>query len=163
MPLLLVCVLLIACGASGPQFKAAPLANRSLQEVVLYVYRPDTMIGIINFDVPFIHLDGRVLTRVRIGGYLVERVAPGTHKLTTTESLFGGDTGKVRGETTFKAGAGSTIYLRYTEMFKSITPIFLPNVTVISSTGDYRFELVDEATAPKELQETELLRIEGQK
>jgi len=157
-PLLLVSALITACGASGPQFK--PEAT-SASDVSLYIYRPDTMVGIINFDVPFIHLNDTLLTRIRIGGYLVKRVAPGKHKLTTTESLFGSDTGKVRGETTFEAGAGSPVYLRYTEQFKKVTPIVLPNVVVISSTGDYRFELVDEETALSELRETERLEVKN--
>lgn len=118
------------------------------------------MIGIINFDVPFIHLDGERLTRIRIGGYLVKRVAPGKHKITTTESLFGRDTGTIRGETTFEASAGSTVYLRYTEQFATITPIVLPGATVITSTGDFRFELVDQSTALKELAETKQLDVD---
>lgn len=148
-------LLLTACGASGPQFKAAPPASK--YDVLIYVYRPNTMIGIINFDVPFIHLDGNLLTRIRIGGYLARRVAPGRHTLSTTESLFGRDTGKVRGETIFEAGPGATVYLRYTEHFKTITPIILPNAVFISSTGDFRFEMVDEPTALQELAETEQL------
>src|ERR1051326_1811941 len=61
------------------------------------------------------HLDGQRLTRIRIRGYLAIPVPAGQHKLTTTESLLGNGTAKVRGETTFAVPAGSTVYLRYTE------------------------------------------------
>jgi hypothetical protein len=75
-------LLLSGCGASGQQFKAEvnPDSNRAL----LYVYRPSTLIGIGNADVPFLHLDGRRLARIRIGGYLAIPISPGRHKLTTT-------------------------------------------------------------------------------
>ena len=149
--------LLTGCGASGPEFKSQ-LAKPDGTHAIVYLYRPNTVIGIINADVPFIHLDGRTLTRIRIGGYMPIRVSPGRHQLTTTESLLGSDTGKVRGETTFTVPAGATIYLRYTESFKSVTPLVLPNVVVIASTGDYRFEAVPETEALSELTNTSALQ-----
>src|SRR5258705_12333858 len=64
---LAVLVLLAGCGATGTEFKPElnkPDGNHAL----LYVYRPDTIIGVGNADVPFIHLDGQRLARIRIGG-----------------------------------------------------------------------------------------------
>jgi hypothetical protein len=157
---LLALVLLAGCGATGTQFKPElnkPDGNRAL----LYVYRPDTIIGVGNADVPFIHLDGQRLARIRIGGYLAIPVSTGRHKLTTTESLLGKDTGKVRGETTFAAPAGSTVSLRYTEGFKRITPIALPTGIFVESTGEYRFEYVPEAEAVIEMAKTKALEPDG--
>src|SRR5262245_43369223 len=92
--------LLFGCVATGAQFK--PEANKSSAKgAMLYVYRPFTLIGIANADVPIMHLDGHRLTRIRIGGYLNLPISAGQHKLATTESLLGTDTGRVRGETTF--------------------------------------------------------------
>jgi hypothetical protein len=133
-----------------------PAANRTL----IYVYRPFTLIGVANLDVPFIHLDGQRLTRIRIGGHLVVPISPGRHKLTTTESLLGSDTGRVRGETTFSVPAGSTLYLRYTEGFKSFVPIVLPGGTFVSSSGDYRFEPVPKPEALAELANTKPLELD---
>ena len=64
---------------------------------VIYVYRETMLVGSLNFDVPFLHLDGRQLTRIKMGGYIPIKVSPGTHELTTTESFFGNDSGKIRG------------------------------------------------------------------
>ena len=125
------------------------------------MYRPNTLVGIGNADVPFIHLDGRRLTRIRIGGYLAVRISPGRHKLTTTESLLGSDTGRVRGEATLAAPAGATIYLRYTEGFKTIVPIVLPAGVLVHSTGNYRFEPVLEAEALAEIANTKSLELDG--
>jgi hypothetical protein len=36
------------------------------------LYRPHTLIGIANADVPIIHLDGQRLARIHIGGYFDE-------------------------------------------------------------------------------------------
>jgi uncharacterized protein DUF2846 len=146
--------------ASGPQFQPEPKKPDG-SRALLYVYRPSTIIGIVNADVPIIHLDGQRLTRIRIGGYLVVPISTGQHKLTTTESLLGGDTGRVRGETTFAAPAGSTIYLRYTESFKDVTPIVLPKGGVfLESTGDFRFEVVAEPEALAELAKTKPLELD---
>jgi hypothetical protein len=150
---------LLGCAASGAQIQPElnkPDAGRAR----LYVYRPSTLIGIANFDVPIMHLDGRRLTRIRIGGYLVIPVSPGVHKLTTTESLLGSDTGRVRGETRFSAPAGSTIYLRYTESFKSATPTVLPKGAFLESSGSFRFEAVPESEARAELANTKLLELD---
>jgi hypothetical protein len=150
---------LLGCAASSAQDQLGPNkpgGNRTL----LYVYRSFTLIGIANFDVPFIHLDGQGLTRIRIGGHLVIPISPGRHKLTTTESLLGSDTGRVRGETTFSAPAGSTLYLRYTESFKTFVPIVLPGGAVVSSSGDYRFEPVPKSEALAELAKTTPLKLD---
>ena len=151
--------LLLGCVATGAQFKPEtnkPGTNRAL----LYVYRPHTLIGIANADVPIMHLDGQRLTRIRIGGYLSIPIPAGQHKLATTESLLGSDTGRVRGETTFSAPSGSTLYLRYTESFKTFVPIVLPVGVVIVSSGDYRFEYVPEAEALAELANTKPLELD---
>jgi hypothetical protein len=149
-------LLLSGCGASGQQFKAeASKPDRAL----LYVYRPSTLIGIGNADVPFLHLDGRRLARIRIGGYLAIPISPGRHKLTTTMSLLGNDTGKIRGEATVAAPVGATIYLRYTEGFKAIVPIPLPVGVVVVSSANYVFEFVPEAEALAELASTQALEL----
>jgi len=151
--------LLFGCVATGAQFK--PEANKpSTKGALLYVYRPFTLIGIANADVPIMHLDGQRLTRIRIGGYFNVPILPGQHKLTTTESLLGSDTGRVRGETTFSVPAGSTLYLRYTESFKTFVPIVLPVGVAVISSGDYRFEYVPEAEALAELANTKPLELD---
>jgi hypothetical protein len=157
--LLLAMLALSGCGASGPNFSPG-LTKPERGRALLYVYRPDTLIGIGNADVPFLHLDGRRLTRIRIGGHFAVAAAPGRHKLTTTESLLGRDTGKVRGETTFAVSAGSTAYLRYTELYKSIVPIVLPGVVIVHMEGGAAFESVAEAEALAELAKTRLLEPE---
>ena len=159
--LLAIVLLLAGCTASGPQFKleAKPDSTRAL----IYVYRPTTLIGIGNADVPFIHLDGRRLARIRIGGYLAIPISPGRHKLTTTESLLGNDTGRVRGDATVAAPPGSTIYLRYTEGIKAIVPIPLPVGVILISQGNYVFEFVPEAEALAELASTQAIELIGQK
>lgn len=48
--------LLFGCVATGAQFK--PEANKPTKGALLYVYRPHTLIGIANADVPIMHLDG---------------------------------------------------------------------------------------------------------
>ena len=153
-------VSLAGCASTGTQFQpeaTKPDGNR----VLLYVYRPGTIVGIANADVSFLHLDGQRLTRIRIGGYLPIPVSKGKHKLTATESLLGKDTGRIRGETTFTAPGGSTVYLRYTESLKSITPIVLPAGVVVLSTGDYRFEFVPEAEALAEIAKTKALELDS--
>ena len=111
-------------------------------------------------DVPFIHLDGRRLTRIRIGGHLSVSVSPGQHKLTTTESLFGSDTGRIRGQAVFSVPAGTTLYLRYTEGFKTIAPIVLPKGAFLVSSGNYRFEAVLKSEALAEIANTQALELE---
>jgi Protein of unknown function (DUF2846) len=155
----LALTLLTACGATGTSFKPEvdkPQGNRAL----IYIYRPDTIIGVANADVPFIHLDGRQLARIRIGGYLAIPVTAGKHKLATTESVLGKDTGRVRGETIVTAPPGSTIYLRYTEGFKQITPIVLPVGIFVESVGDYRFEYVPEPEALAGIANTKTLEVD---
>jgi hypothetical protein len=144
-----------ACTASGPQFNK-PEGGGS--QVI--VYRPQTVIGIANSDVPIIHLDGQRLTRIRIGGYLALPVSTGQHKLTTAESLLGADIGRIRGQTTFVVPAGSTVYLRYTEAFVSFTATPLAKGAVVDSTGDFRFESVSEPEALGELAHTTRLELD---
>ena len=153
-------LLLGGCGMTmGPAFQAG--ANKPERgRALVYVYRNKTFIGIANADVPIMHLDGRRIGRIRISGHLAIPVSPGTHTLTTTESLLGGDTSRVRGQTTFTVAAGSTVYLRYTERIASMTPIITPVVTVIHTTGEYRFEAVPETEALKELADTTVLDVE---
>src|SRR5438105_1326680 len=120
--MLAIAAFLAGCGATGSQFN--PQANKPGPNTALvYVYRPQTLIGIGNPDVPITHLDKHRLARIRIGGSLAIPVSPGRHTLTTTESLLGSDTGKIRGETVFSVPAGTTLYLRYTESFKTFVPI----------------------------------------
>jgi len=152
---LAVVLWLCGCGASGQQFVAEankPDGNRAL----LYVYRPNTIIGIGNADVDFLHLDGRRLTRIRIGGYLAIPVSPGRHTLTTTMSMLGSDTGSVKGSTTFDAQAGSKIYLRYSERLGAIVPIKGVGGVVTGSVG---FEIVPESQALAELANTKALEL----
>lgn len=154
-----IALLLSGCGASGEQFKLGaikPPPGRAL----LYVYRPGTIVGIGNADVAFLHLDGKRLARIRIGGYLAVPISPGQHKVKTTESLLGSDTGKIRAETTFSAQAGSTVYLRYTEGFSSFVPIMLPKTTVVLSSMYFRFEPVPERQALADLAETQAIEKE---
>jgi hypothetical protein len=156
--LLMSTPLLSGCVATGAQFK--PETSQSANGALLYVYRPRTLIGIANPDVPIMHLDGQRLTRIRIGGYLNIPISAGKHKLATTESLLGSDTGRVRGETTFSVRAGSTLYLRYTESFKTFVPIVLPAGVAVVSSGDYRFEYVPETEALAELANTKPLELD---
>jgi Protein of unknown function (DUF2846) len=151
--------LLFGCGATGAQFKPEP-DKPSVNGALLYVYRPHTVIGIANADVPIMHLDGQRLTRIRIGGYLNIPISASKHTLTTTESLLGSDTGRVRGETTFSVRAGSTLYLRYTESFKTFVPVALPAGVAVVSSGNYRFEYVPEAEARAELANTTALEMD---
>jgi hypothetical protein len=152
-------LLLAGCASAGPQLD--PAANKpGPAGAMVYVYRPQTLIGIANMDVPIMHLDRRRLTRIRIGGYLAVPVPPGRHTLTTTESLLGSDTGRVRGETTFSVAAGSTLYLRYTESFKSFAAVPVATGAVVESTGNFRFEAVPEAEARAELASATPLEID---
>jgi hypothetical protein len=72
--------LLFGCVATGAQFKPE-VGKSSTKGATLYVYRPFTLIGIANADVPIMHLDGQRLTRIRIGGYLNIPISAGQHKL----------------------------------------------------------------------------------
>jgi uncharacterized protein DUF2846 len=132
----------------------------SSQAARLYVYRPNTIIGIGNLDVPFLHLDGKLLTRIRIGGHLSVSVSPGKHKLTTTESLFGSDTGKIRGQAIITVPPGATLYLRYTEGFGTFVPIPLPQGVLVVSSGQFRFEAVARPEALVEISGTQPLELE---
>ena len=145
---------------SGLDVSAQQAAKPSAESAQLYVYRPSTLVGIGNLDVPFIHLDGRRLTRIRIGGHLSIAVFPGKHTLTTTESLFGSDTGKIRGQAVFAVPAGATLYLRYTEGFKTMMPIVLPKGAFLLSSGAYRFEAVAKSDALAEIAHTQPLAVE---
>ena len=89
--------------------------------------------------------------------YLRIPVAAGRHRLATTESLLGNDTGKTRGEAVVTAPAGSTLYLRYTEGFSSFVPIPLAHGALVVSSGKYRFEAVPEKEALSELANTQAI------
>jgi hypothetical protein len=78
-------------------------------------------------------------------------------------SLLGSDTGKVRGEATVAAPVGATIYLRYTEGFKTIVPIPLPVGVVVVSSSNYVFEFVPETEALAELANTQALELISEK
>ncbi len=148
--------LLAGCVASGPEFKAE-LSQPESGRALLYVYRPDTVVGIANADVTFLHLNGQRVTRIRIGGHIPLPVSPGRHKLTATASLLGNDTGKVAGETTVTVPAGATVYLRYTETIKSFIPIILPGAVTVIMSGQFAFEPVPEAEALPEIAKTRRL------
>ncbi|MET0651817.1 MAG: DUF2846 domain-containing protein [Hyphomicrobiaceae bacterium] len=144
--LLAAALLLVSFGAAVAQ-STTDTSKAAQEKALIYVYRETSLIGIANLDVPFLHIDGRRLTRIRMGGFIPISVSPGQHKLTTTESLLGSDTGKVRGQATVTVPAGATVYLRYSESFKSITPIVLPAGVVVHSTGSFRFDPVTASTA----------------
>jgi Protein of unknown function (DUF2846) len=153
-------LLCVGCMVSGSQFNPEAVKPNS-NSALLYVYRSPTMLGIANPDVPIMHLDGRRLTRIRIGGYLAIPITPGRHKLVTTESLLGSDTGRIRGETTFSIPAGTTLYLRYSEGFKTFVPIPLPMGVAVIASGDYRFEYVPKSEALADLANTTRLELDG--
>ena len=147
---ILVALLLVGIGAALAQ--SAPQASETDRaKALIYVYRETSLIGIANFDVPFLHIDGRQLTRIRTGGYVPITVSPGHHRLTTTESLFGNDTGKMRGQAVVTVPAGATIYLRYSETFKTFDPVALPKGVYVNSTGNFRFEPVAPSAAKSEM------------
>jgi hypothetical protein len=152
-------LMLSGCGATGEQFKVGAIKPPS-GRALLYVYRPNAFVGIANADVAFLHLDGRRLGRIRIGGYLAVPVSPGVHKLTTTQSIGGSDTGKVLGETGFSAKIGSSVYVRYSEGFSSFVPIPLPGATVVLSKTYHRFDQVHEREALTELADTKAIERE---
>lgn len=77
-----------------------------------------------------------------------------------TESLLGNDTGKIRGEAAITVPGGLTVYLRYTESFKTITPVVLPKGVFLESTGEYRFVAVPETEALAEIAKTTPLELE---
>lgn len=158
--LFVVACLLTACGSVGPAYKLQPQESSPSDETLVYIYRPKTFVGILNFDVPFVSVDGHRLTRIRIGGYLSIPLKPGRHSIRTTESLFGRDTGNVRGQTDFEVKQGAQIYLRYTEKISNLAPIPVGNNVVVASSGTYRFEAVNEAEAQQDLADTERLELE---
>lgn len=141
--------------AARPESKAAAkTGGRSM----LYVYREKTFIGIANWEIPYLHLDGRPVTRIKIGGHMAIPVSPGTHTLKTTESLFGKDTGKVRGQTKITVRGGSTVYLRYSESISSFVPIIIPGVVSIVHMGfKMGFEPVPNEQGKSELANTSAL------
>ncbi len=147
--------LLIGCGATGIKFQVEESVDD--ESALIYVYRSPTFIGIINFDVPFIKLNGKTIGNIKIGGYYPLHVKPGRHTITTVESLFGKDTGRVRGKTVIEIGKGEVAYLKYGEYFKDITIIPLPYVIYFSSTGDFKFQYVEKQKALVEITKTKRL------
>ena len=156
----LTLTILVGCGATGPKFTAGESPEVGPNEVLLVVYRPETVIGIGNFDVPILHLDDRRLTRMRIGGHIMLVTSTGRHILRTTESLFGKDTDTTRGRADFEGRGGGTVYFRYTESFESIMAFPIGDVIYVTSTGKYIFDPVSEAVALQELLRTRRMEIE---
>jgi hypothetical protein len=156
---LTVAVLLAGCGASGQPFATAFIAPPK-SGAVLYIYRPKTTIGIGNPDVSFVHLDGRALRRLRIGGYLALPLKPGPHEISATTSLLGADTGNVRAKAVVTVPPGGKMFLRYTEAYKSVVPIILPKVGGVIAQYEFRFEEVPEGEALGELADTKALALD---
>ena len=157
-PVLIIAVLVLAgCGASGASFKQEAIESLGENETIIYIYRPDTLVGIINFDVSFLHLNGKSLGRIRIGGYLPIVVSQGVYDISTTESMFGNDTGKILAQAKFEVKPGPPVYLRYTEDFEHFIPLVIDNFAIVSYSGAYRFELVSPEEAMPEISKTELL------
>jgi hypothetical protein len=152
-------LLLAGCGASGEQFKVGAIKPSS-GRALLYVYRPSTMVGIGNPEVAFLHLDGRRVARIRIGGYVAVPISPGHHKVTTTKSEGDSDSGKVLSQKAFSVRAGATAYLKYTEGFSSFVPIVLPKTAIILSSTYHQFDVVPEREALVELAQTQSLQKE---
>lgn len=115
--------------------------------------------GLGNFDVPFLYVDGQRLTRIRIGGYLTIPLQPGLHTVTVTESSFRRDTGKVRAHATFDVSQGEPVYIRYTERFGVRPPLSLSTLFSGPPPPVFIFYLVKEAFAQKELAETRRLEL----
>src|SRR5262245_66510299 len=90
---LVAAMLFVLLQLPGFEASAQQPTGPSSQAARLYVYRPSTIIGIGNLDVPFLHLDGKLLTRIRIGGHLSVSVSPGRHQPRNTELLLGIDRG----------------------------------------------------------------------
>ena len=86
-----------------------------------------------------------------MGGYIPITVSPGQHKLMTTQSLLGSDTGKIRGQATVMVPAGATMYLRYSEGYNSFVPIVLPGAAFVVSSHYYRFERMAASVAKNEM------------
>jgi hypothetical protein len=141
-----IAVFTVALLLVGPRLASAqpvPSTQKSVGETaVIYVYRETSIIGIANFDVSFLHVDGRRVTRISMGSYIPITVSPGQHKLITTQSLFGSDTGKIRGQATVSVPAGATVYLRYSEGYNSFVPVVVPGFVAVLSSHYYRFERV---------------------
>jgi hypothetical protein len=143
---------------SGTEFKAETKSEGGRAR--LYVYRHVAYVGIANADVTFLHLDGQRIGRIRMGGFISVPISPGQHSLKTTESILGGDTGRLFGETSFSATPGSNVYFRYSEGFKTFIPIVIHGIATAESTGDYRFESVSEAEALAELKGMKQIELE---
>jgi hypothetical protein len=156
---LALAVLLAGCGASGQPFATASIAPPK-SGAVLYIYRAKTIIGIGNPDVSFVHLDGKPLTRLRIGGYLALPLKPGPHEILATTSLLGADTGNVRAKAVVNVPPGGKIFVRYTEAYKGFVPIILPKVGAVITQYEFRFEEVSEGEALGELANTKALELD---
>jgi hypothetical protein len=138
--------LIVALLVVGPRLTFAQQISGTqkpdLAKTFIYVYRETSLIGIANFDVSFLHVDGRRLARISMGGFLPIAVSPGQHTLTTTQSLFGSDTGKLLAQATVTLPPGAIMYLRYSEGYKSFVPVVVPGFVAVLSSHYYRFERV---------------------
>ena len=144
-------VLIVALLLVGPKLTSAQpvsgIQQQNQPKTLIYVYRETSLIGIANFDVSFLHVDGRRLTRISMGGFIPIAVSPGQHTLTTTQSLFGSDTGKLRAKATVTVPPGAIMYLRYSEGYKSFLPVVVPGFVAVLSSHYYRFERVPRSEA----------------
>jgi hypothetical protein len=157
--LLALVLLLAGCGASGQPFSTASIAPPK-SGAMLYLYRPKTIIGIGNPDVSFVHLDGKPLTRLRIGGYLALPLKPGSHEILATTSLLGADTGNVRAKAVVNVPPAGRIFVRYSEAYKGFVPIILPKVGAVITQMEFRFDEVPESEALGELADTKALELD---
>jgi hypothetical protein len=152
--LLSLIVLLTSCTntAQGPKYHAEiePEDSKGL----IYVYRPYTFIGSANSDVPFLSVDDVEYGKIRLGGYLPIYLDAGRRTIKTTESSFGSDTNKVRGQLIFNIEAKETLYLKYGEHFKSFDIISYGTGSYVSSSGDFPFEIVNPEVAKYEISQT---------
>lgn len=81
-------ILLAACSAGGPPFKA-PAAPAD--KAVIWLFRPSSVVGAANTD--FVGMNGRLIARLNNGDYLPIEVEPGTVTLQhaqDTQMLFVG-------------------------------------------------------------------------
>lgn len=108
-----------ACTADGPRFRPVDLEGSG--KGVIYVYRPFTLNGVGDPEIPYIYLNGEYKGRMRIDGHFVFLVEPGKHTVSARDiflAFFTYDMGKA--EVTVEEG--KSYYLRY---FHITTPAFL--------------------------------------
>ena len=152
---LIMATLVGGCAVTGQTDLDAvrPENGRSL----LYVYRKSTFVGSANSDVSFLHIDGKPVGRINIGGNRVISVTPGEHKLRTSQSFFGSDTGKSVAEFAVTVSPDATSFVRYEEGLASLSVISVGKTTVGNGTGYFRFEKVEPNIARQEIADTQTL------